>query len=129
MTIIDYLSNSIFSTNETTGFHISVFIFILLTIRAIIQLKKTKLILDFFKQPKTIGQLSLIVAWVYLIYNYSSQNKDSKDIKILKNVEKLKNASKKAILALLIAFFTRIDLVIAPFWLIWMMAYYLEDWV
>ena len=46
-----------------------------------------------------------------------------------RNVEKLKNASKKAILALLIAFFTRIDLVIAPFWLIWMMAYYLEDWV
>ncbi len=129
MTIIDYLSNSIFSTNETTGFHISVFIFILLTIRAIIQLKKTKLIIDFFKEPKTIGQLSLIVAWVYLIYNYSSQNKDSKDKKILKNVDKLKNASKKAILALLIAFFTRIDLVIAPFWLIWMMAYYLEDWV
>ena len=129
MTIIDYLSNSIFSTNETTGFHISVFIFILLTIRAIIQLKKTKLIIDFFKEPKTIGQLSLIVAWVYLIYNYSSQNKDSKDKKILKNVEKLKNASKKAILAFLIAFFTRIDLVIAPFWLIWMMAYYLEDWV
>ncbi len=129
MTIVDYLSNSIFSTNETTGFHISVFIFILLTIRAIIQLKKTKLIIDFFKEPKTIGQLSLIVAWVYLIYNYSSQNKDSKDKKILKNVEKLKNASKKAILALLIAFFTRIDLVIAPFWLIWMMAYYLEDWV
>jgi hypothetical protein len=129
MTIIDYLSNSIFSTNETTGFHISVFIFILLTIRAIIQLKKTKLIIDFFKEPKTIGQLSLIMAWVYLIYNYSSQNKDSKDKKILKNVEKLKNASKKAILALLIAFFTRIDLVIAPFWLIWMMAYYLEDWV
>jgi hypothetical protein len=129
MTIIDYLSNSIFSTNETTGFHISVFIFILLTIRAIIQLKKTKLIIDFFKEPKTIGQLSLIMAWVYLIYNYSSQNKDSKDKKILKNVEKLKNASKKAILALLIAFVTRIDLVIAPFWLIWMMAYYLEDWV
>ena len=25
--------------------------------------------------------------------------------------------------------FARIDLVIAPFWLIWMMAYYLEDWV
>ena len=50
--------------------------------------------------------------------------------KVLKEwSEKLKNASKKAILALLIAFFARIDLVIAPFWLIWMMAYYLEDWV
>jgi hypothetical protein len=30
---------------------------------------------------------------------------------------------------LLIAFFARIDLVIAPFWLVWLIAYYLEDWV
>ena len=129
MTIIDYLSDTIFSTDGTTGFNIAVILFLLLTLRAIIQLGKLKEIVEFFKKPKTIGQLSLIVAWIYLIYNYSSKNKDSKDKKILENVEKLKNASKKAILALLIAFFARIDLVIAPFWLIWMMAYYLEDWV
>ena len=129
MTIIDYLSNTIFSTDGTTGFNIAVILFLLLTLRAIIQLGKLKDIIEFFKKPKTIGQLSLIVGWIYLIYNYSSKNKDSKDKKISENVEKLKNASKKAILALLIAFFARIDLVIAPFWLIWMMAYYLEDWV
>tara|TARA_Y100001935_G_scaffold166044_1_gene136748 strand:- start:1997 stop:2386 length:390 start_codon:yes stop_codon:yes gene_type:complete len=129
MTIIDYLSNTIFSTDGTTGFNIAVILFLLLTLRAIIQLGKLKEIIEFFKKPKTIGQLSLIVGWIYLIYNYSSKNKDSKDKKISENVEKLKNASKKAILALLIAFFARIDLVIAPFWLIWMMAYYLEDWV
>ena len=129
MTIVDYLSNSIFSTDGTTGFNVAVLLFLLLTLRAIIQLGKLKDIIEFFKKPKTIGHLSLIVAWIYLIYNYSSKNKDSKDKKILENVEKLKNASKKAILALLIAFFARIDLVIAPFWLIWMMAYYLEDWV
>ncbi len=129
MTIVDYLSNSIFSTDGTTGFNVAVLLFLLLTLRAIIQLGKLKEIIEFFKKPKTIGQLSLIVAWIYLIYNYSSKNKDSKDKKISENVEKLKNASKKAILALLIAFFARIDLVIAPFWLIWMMAYYLEDWV
>ena len=129
MTIVDYLSNSIFSTDGTTGFNVAVILFLLLTLRAIIQLGKLKDIIEFFKKPKTIGQLSLIVGWIYLIYNYSSKNKDSKDKKISENVEKLKNASKKAILALLIAFFARIDLVIAPFWLIWMMAYYLEDWV
>jgi len=129
MTIVDYLSNSIFSTDGTTGFNVAVILFLLLTLRAIIQLGKLKDIIEFFKKPKTIGQLSLIVAWIYLIYNYSSKNKNSKDKKISENVEKLKNASKKAILALLIAFFARIDLVIAPFWLIWMMAYYLEDWV
>jgi len=129
MTIVDYLSNSIFSTDGTTGFNVTLILFLLLTIRAIIQLGKLKNIIDFFKKPKTIGQLAMIVAWIYLIYNYASKNKDSKDKKTLENVEKLKNASKKAILALLIAFFARIDLVIAPFWLIWMMAYYLEDWV
>lgn len=74
-------------------------------------------------------ELTLIAAWIYLIYNYASKNKDSTDKKTLENIEKLKNASKKAILALLIAFFARIDLVIAPFWLIWVMAYYLEEWV
>jgi len=129
MTIVDYLSNSIFSTDGTTGFNVTLILFLLLTIRAIIQLGKLKNIIDFFKKPKTIGQLAMIVAWIYLVYNYASKNKDSKDKKTLENVEKLKNASKKAILALLIAFFARIDLVIAPFWLIWMMAYYLEDWV
>jgi len=129
MTIVDYLSNSIFSINVTAGFNVALILFFLLTIRAIIQLGKLKNIIDFFKKPKTIGQLSLIVTWIYLIYNYASKNKDSKDKKTLENVEKLKNASKKAILALLIALFARIDLVIAPFWLIWIMAYYLEDWV
>ena len=129
MTIVDYLSNSIFSINGTAGFNVTLILFLLLTIRAIIQLGKLKNIIDFFKKPKTIGQLAMIVAWIYLVYNYASKNKDSKDKKTLENVEKLKNASKKAILALLIAFFARIDLVIAPFWLIWIMAYYLEDWV
>jgi len=129
MIFVDYLSNSIFSTDGATGFNVTLILFLLLTIRAIIQLGKLKNIIDFFKKPKTIGQLAMIVAWIYLVYNYASKNKDSKDKKTLENVEKLKNASKKAILALLIAFFARIDLVIAPFWLIWMMAYYLEDWV
>jgi len=129
MIFVDYLSNSIFSTDGATGFNVTLILFLLLTIRAIIQLGKLKNIIDFFKKPKTIGQLAMIVAWIYLIYNYASKNKDSKDKKTLENVEKLKNASKKAILALLIAFFARIDLVIAPFWLIWIMAYYLEDWV
>jgi len=82
MTIVDYLSNSIFSTNGTTGFNVAVILFLLLTLRAIIQLGKLKDIIELFKKPKTIGQLSLIVAWIYLIYNYSYKNKDSKDKKI-----------------------------------------------
>jgi putative Mn2+ efflux pump MntP len=129
MSIVDYLSHNIFSQDSTAGFRIAGVLFLLLTLRAIIQLKKTKLIIDFFKEPKTIGQLILISLWCYLIYSYVTKNKHSKDKKTLENIEKLQNATKKALLALLIAFFASIDLVIAPFWLIWVIAYYLEDWV
>ena len=129
MSIVDYLSHSIFSQDSASGFKIAGVLFLLLTLRAIIQLKKTKLILDFFKEPKTIGQLILICVWCYLIYSYVKKNKHSKDEKTLENIEKLQNATKKALLALFIAFFASIDLVIAPFWLIWVIAYYLEDWV
>ncbi len=58
-----------------------------------------------------------------------AKNKHSKDKKVLDTIGKLQNATKKALLALLIAFFASIDLIIAPFWLIWVIAYYLEDWV
>ena len=129
MYIIDYLSNLIFSTNSANGFFVTAIIFILLTIRAIFELGKLREIVDFFKKGKTIIQLILIFTWVYLIYNYTEKNKHSKDEKMRDNTEKLQISSKKAILALLIAFFARFDLVIAPFWLIWVMTYYLDNWV
>jgi len=84
MIFVDYLSNSIFSTDGATGFNVTLILFLLLTIRAIIQLGKLKNIIDFFKKPKTIGQLAMIVAWIYLVYNYASKNKDSKDKKLWK---------------------------------------------
>ena len=129
MSILDYLSDSIFSQESSTGFHFAGLIFLILTIRAIIQLNKTKSIKNRFYNAKTVGQLVLIGAWCYLTYFYVRKNKHSKDKKTLKNVVKLQNATKKALLALIIAFFASIDLVIAPFWLIWVIAYYLEDWV
>ena len=87
MSIVDYLSHSIFSQDSASGFKIAGVLFLLLTLRAIVQLKKTKLILDFFKQPKTIGQLILICAWCYLIYSYIKKNKHSKDEKTLEKKE------------------------------------------
>ena len=47
MTIVDYLSNSIFSTDGATGFNVAVILFLLLTLRAIIQLGKLKDIIEF----------------------------------------------------------------------------------
>jgi hypothetical protein len=129
MSLFDDLSDSIFSQDSIRGFHIAGILFILLTIRAIVKLKKIGLIIKFVTEPKTIGQLILIGVWCFLVWHYVRKNKRSKDKKILDNVGKLQNATKKALLALIIAFFASIDLVIAPFWLIWVIAYYLEDWV
>ena len=124
MNILDTISDKIFAQNTSTGFHISVAIFILLTIRSIISLNKTSELYKFFTNTKMIGQLCIIIVWCYLIYRFvKTHPKDEKRTK------KLQEATKKAMLALLIAFFARIDLVIAPFWLIWLIAYYLEDWV
>ena len=124
MNILDTISDNIFAQGTSTGFHISIVIFILLTIRAILALNKTSELYKFFANTKTIGQLCLIVVWCYLIYRFvKTHPKDEK------HSAKLQEATKKAILALLIAFFARIDLVIAPFWLVWLIAYYLEDWV
>ena len=124
MNILDTISATIFAQDTTTGFHIGIVVFVLLTIRAIIMLNKTSELYKFFANAKTIGQLCLIVVWCYLIYRFVKTHPKDK-----KHSAKLQEATKKAILALLIAFFARIDLVIAPFWLVWLIAYYLEDWV
>jgi small-conductance mechanosensitive channel len=124
MNILDTISSTIFAQDATTGFHIGIVVFVLLTIWAIIMLNKTSELYKFFTNTKTIGQLCLIVVWCYLIYRFVKTHPKDK-----KHSAKLQEATKKAILALLIAFFARIDLVIAPFWLVWLIAYYLEDWV
>ena len=124
MNIIDNISTTIFAQDTNTGFHFGIVVFVLLTIRAIVSLNKTSELYKFFANTKTIGQLCLIVVWCYLIYRFVKTHPKDK-----KHSAKLQEATKKAILALLIAFFARIDLVIAPFWLVWLIAYYLEDWV
>ena len=124
MNILDTISDNIFAQDNNTGFQISIVIFILLTIRAILSLNKTSELYKFFTNAKTIGQLCVIVVWCYLIYRFVKTHPKDK-----KHSAKLQEATKKAILALLIAFFARVDLVIAPFWLVWLIAYYLDDWV
>jgi|TARA_R110002074_G_scaffold63658_3_gene152480 amino acid permease len=124
MNILDTISDNIFAQDNNTGFQISIVIFILLTIRAVLSLNKTSELYKFFTNTKTVGQLCVIVVWCYLIYRFVKTHPKDK-----KHSAKLQEATKKAILALIIAFFARVNLVIAPFWLVWLIAYYLEDWV
>jgi len=124
--IFDNMADSIFSQTSSTGFNIATVLFIILTMRAIFKLNKTKEVVDFFYNKKTIGQLFFICFWCFLIYRFIKTHPQKKDSQ---KIENIKSATKKAIVALFIAFFARIDLVIAPFWLVWLIAYYLEDWV
>ena len=123
MSIIDSINNFLFAGSDQ-DFPYAAILFLLLTLRAIVAKGKSSEAIKFFKNPRTIGNLVLIMIWCYLVYRFSKNKKAS-----TKNIERVQNATKKALLALLIAFFARIELVIAPFWLIWVIAYYLEDWV
>ena len=38
-------------------------------------------------------------------------------------------STKKALLAIVIAFFASLDLIVAPFWTVWLLAYFFRDWI
>ena len=125
MSIINKISDNIFKNmTNSYGFYISIIMFIAITLKAIINLNKLKEMTNFFKNSTTVIQLLIIAFWVFLVQNYTSRQEKND-----KMSEKLKVATKRALIALLIAFFTKIDLVIAPFWLIWVIGYYLEEWI
>lgn len=125
MNIINKIADSIFKNMGTSfGFSISMVFFIGLTIKAVLNLNKFKEVKSFFSNPNAIIQLIIIAFWILLVRNYINRQKDGDE-----KSEKLKIATKRALISLLIAFFAKIDLAIAPFWLIWVVGYYLEDWV
>ena len=109
MSIIDSINNFLFAGSDQ-DFPYAAILFLLLTLRAIVAKGKSSEVIKFFKNPRTIGNLVLIMIWCYLVYRFSKNKKASP-----KNVNRVQNATKKALLALVIAFFARIELVIAPF--------------
>lgn len=125
--MIDTIAEYIFSQFSASGFNTAGVSFIVLTTYSISKLHKTSNVIKFFSNKKTIGQFCIIFLWCFLVYRFVKKNKnENKNSHIVENV---KSATKKAVVALLIAFFARIDLVFAPFWLVWIIAYYLEDWI
>ena len=103
----------------SSGFLISAGVFSIITILRIVTDKET------FKMVKELVSskfflISMIMVIVFSVYSLSFNN-DENDEKL----ENLQLSVKHAILALLIAILAKIDLVIAPFWLIFMASYYL----
>ena len=102
----------------SSGFLISAAIFSIITILRIVTDKET------FKMLKELVSskfflISMIMVIGFSVYSLSLKSENDEKI------ENLQLAVKHAILALLIAILAKIDLVIAPFWLIFMASYYL----
>lgn len=103
--------------NISLGFLLSAGLFSILTILRIVSDKET-----FKTMKELIGSkfflISMLMVIVFSVYSLSLKNENDE-------IENLQLAVKHAILGLLIAILAKIDLVIAPFWLIFLASYYL----
>lgn len=93
-------------------------IFVILMI--IIQIYKNKKyieLLNLFKNIRWLIHFIILIIFLIYIRFFNANNID------------LINASKKAILALVIAIFAYLDMTIAPFWIVFVLAYFGKDYI
>ena len=78
--------------------------------------------IEMLKDKRWLINFLVIVA--FIIYSiYETRNEEDERSK------KTKEALKKAIIAFLIALLAELGLTIAPFWLIFVLAYYMDGWI
>ena len=68
--------------------------------------------------------IGLVLAWLAYMYwdtNFGQPDGANRERKI--------ESTKKALLAIVIAFFASLDLIVAPFWTVWLLAYFFRDWI
>ena len=117
------------NTEKKTHLIISFGIFITLTIARIIGVwgdnKPLKKIKEIFSHTGfNIGFL-LILSWSIFILGLGGAKNFTNDPIIYNSYIE---STKKAILAIIIAMFAKIELILPVFWLIWLTAFYLEGW-
>ena len=95
----------------------------ILTLRAGFKSKKARSkLLELISNRRWLINFLIIILFIgYIIYE--TKNDMSKDS------EKTKEALKRAILAFMIALFAEVGLTIAPFWLVFTLAYYMDGWI
>ena len=76
-----------------------------------------KKLFELLKNKFFMGSLVIVIIWCYISLSNTSTSKED-----IKNRE----ATKNAIIALLIAVMSELHLAIAPFWLVWLASYYLD---
>ena len=100
------------------GFKYAAFLFMLLTLVILYHDKERqgRIIALFTHKVFIIGVVGIII-WSYITLKLTDDTEENK---------KIKYATRSAILAFLIAILSEMKLTIAPFWLIWIAAYYLH---
>ena len=101
------------------GFLASIGIFSMITIGILVTQKEKKMkLLNLLKNKSFLISLVIIIAWCYYWLYYVKDEQDRH--------EKYKRATKQAVLGFIIALLAHLELKVAPFWLIWITAYYLD---
>ena len=112
--------------NEIIKFILAVFSLIIITIVSIIINKDQKNALNFITNKYFLISFIGIIIFSYYVMFVLYEDNEAGDEKDLKK-KRVKIATKHALIAYVIAIFTRIDsIILAPFLLIWIMSYFLD---
>ena len=114
---VDNLANYMFSDKNSDIFNMSMFIFIVITSYKIsINKEMLNIVKKFFQQKTSVINLLIIAFFCFLVYRFKENNNDE-------IAKKTTDATKKAIIGLFIALFAKVDMIIAPFWFIWILSF------
>jgi len=105
------------------GRNIALITTVLLTLRAGFKSKKARnKLFELIENKRWLINFGVIIVFIgYIVYTIRNDNSDDS--------RRLKEALKKALLAFIIALFAEIGLTIAPFWLVFTLAYYMDGWI
>jgi CDP-diglyceride synthetase len=109
--------------NIHIGFILSLIIVAIFSLNAAFKTGRRAALIELFSDKHTFYNLIIMLGFIgYMVYLSHTKPEDEETRKIV-------DALKKAIVAFTIALFSKIDLIFAPFWFVWILAYYLDNWV
>jgi len=121
---IDLVADYIFKneTKNKNNMKIWPFIFIAITMYKLINDKHMfETLKSFLNKKTTIINIIIISLFCFLIYRFQKNNNNNE------NVQNAIDSTKKAIVAIFIALFAKLDMVLAPFWFIWLLSFYMGN--
>jgi hypothetical protein len=120
---IDLVADFIFKneTKNKNNMKIWSFMFIAITMYKLINDKRMfDTLKSFLNKKTTIINIIIISAFYFLIYRFQKNNNNE-------NAKNARDSAKKAIVAMFIALFAKLDMVLAPFWFIWLLSFYMGN--